>query len=57
MNVITTLANNEFLQMENALNQNVCDVFTYLIFMAEKSDAEDAQYNFMKKQNNGKRKS
>lgn len=43
--------------MENALNQNVCDVFSYLIFMAEKADAEDAQYNFMKKQNNGKRKS
>lgn len=56
MNIISTLANGNFLQLEAVLNQNVQDVFAYLLFLSDKSLAEEAQYNFQKKLNDAKRK-
>ena len=55
MHTISTLANDNFLQLERVLNQNVQDVFSYLIYLSERSEAQEAQHNFEKKLNNGKK--
>lgn len=55
MHIVSTLANDTFLRLEEVLSQPVCDVFTYLTYLSEKAEAEDAQYKFNKQRNNGKK--
>lgn len=56
MHTISTLANDNFLQLENVLSQNVQDVFSYLIYLSERADAQEAQHKFEKKMNDGRRR-
>lgn len=56
MHIVSTLANDMFLKLETVLDQNITDVFTYLNYLSEKADAEEAQYNFQKKINDGKKR-
>lgn len=53
--MLSTLANDNFLQLESVLNQNVQDVFSYVIYLSERADAQEAQHNFEKKMNHGKK--
>jgi hypothetical protein len=56
MHIVSTLANDRFLKLEEVLSQNIGDVLSYLTYLSEKSEAEEAQYNFQKKLNDAKRK-
>ena len=46
MHIVSTLANGEFLRMEEVLNQNVMDVYSYLQYIDAKVGAENAQMKF-----------
>lgn len=56
MHIVSTLANDNFLKLEEVLGQNIGDVFSYLTYLSEKAEAEEAQYNFQKKMNDGKKR-
>ena len=47
MHVVSTLAGHNFLKMETVLEQNVVDVFSYMIYMTAKMNAERAQEKFI----------
>ena len=47
MHIVSQLANNEFLRMEEVLNQTVIDVYAYLQYMDAKVSAENAQMKFV----------
>lgn len=55
MHIVSTLANDEFLRMEDVLNQNVVDVFAYLQYIDAKVGAENAQKKFMMEMNKRKK--
>lgn len=47
MHVVSTLAGHNFLKMEQVLEQNVVDVFSYMTYMQAKLNAEHAQEKFL----------
>ena len=47
MHVVSTLACHNFLKMEEVLEQNVVDVFSYMTYMQAKMQAERAQKKFL----------
>lgn len=47
MHIVSTLANGEFLKMEDVLNQNVMDVYSYLQYIDAKVSAENAQAKYI----------
>lgn len=55
MHIVSTLANNEFLKMEEVLNQNVMDVYSYLQYIDAKVGAENAQHKFIMEMNKRKK--
>jgi len=57
MHIVSTLANHNFLKMEEVLNQNIVDVFSYMSYMQAKLIAERAQDKFIQQIENAKSKS
>ena len=55
MHIVSTLANDEFLRMEDVLNQNVIDVFAYLQYIDAKVGAETSQKKFIMEMNKRKK--
>ena len=55
MHIVSTLANGEFLRIEDVLNYNVMDVYSYLQYIDAKVSAENAQLKFTQELNKRKR--
>lgn len=55
MHIISSLANHEFLRLEEVLDNNVMDVYAYLQYMDAKSNAERAQMRFEQELNKRKK--
>lgn len=55
MHIISSLANHEFLRLEEVLDNNVMDVYSYLQYMDAKSNAERAQMRFEQELNKRKK--
>ena len=51
MHIVSTLANHEFLRMEDVLNQTVTDVYAYLQYSDARARAENAQTKFTQEMN------
>lgn len=47
--IVSTLANNEYLNLERVLSENVQDCFSYLQYVSAKNEAEEAQLKYEEK--------
>ena len=56
MHIVSQLANHNFLQLEQVLDYNVYDVYSYLQYSDEKAKAERAQMKFTREMDKAKRK-
>jgi hypothetical protein len=52
---VDSLANGEYLNYERVLNEQVKDVFTYLVYTNQKAMAEEAQYKFQESINKNRK--
>lgn len=49
MHIVNTVANGDFLKMEQVLDCNAGDIFTYISYLTDKSAAEKQQRDFESK--------
>lgn len=49
--IVSTLADHQFLKLEEVLDANIVDVLSYLTYMSRKAVAEKAQRDYMDKIN------
>jgi hypothetical protein len=56
MHIVSTMANHEFLRMEEVLDKCVMDCYAYLQYVDAKAKAEKAQLKFTQEMNKIKNK-
>lgn len=49
MHIVSTLAGDDFMKMENILDANAGDIFSYLCYLTAKGAAEREQRKFVEK--------
>lgn len=56
MHIVSTMANHEFLRMEEVLDKCVMDCYAYLQYVDAKAKAEKAQMKFTQEMNERRKK-